>query len=127
MDIRAYVTLLQSQNYIESLENFSNYFCDLRNTNQLIVKNLKTALNRVAGALNTLLRNAFQLPARGAWEKLICFPYLGLAQPDTSPRSRPQLTLAKKIKNQFVECTACTCLPELSPGESFHVQRRSYN
>ena len=110
-----------------SLENFSDYFCHLKKSSSVLVKIPKTALNHVAGTLDTLLRNACQLPATGAWEKLICFPYWGLRQPDKSPQNRPDLTLTTKIKNQVDEYMACTGLPELSPRDSSHVRRQSTN
>ena len=39
----------------------------------VLVKIPKAALNHVAGALDTLLRNACQLPATGAWKKVFLF------------------------------------------------------
>ena len=91
----------------------------------VLVKIPQAALNHAAGALDTLLRNACYLPAIGAWEKLICFPYWGLRQPDTSPQNRPDLSLATKIENQVDEYMACTGLPELSPNVSSHNRRQS--
>ena len=110
-----------------SHENFSSYFCNLKQNNSVIVKIPKSALNHVAGALDTLLRNACQLPATGAWEKLICFPYWGLRQPDKSPQNRPDLTLTTKVKNQVDEYMACTGLPDFSPREPSQVRRQSTN
>ena len=74
-----------SQHDNNSPENFPNYFCNLKNSNSVIVGIPKAGLNSAAGALDTLLMNACQLPATGAREKHICLPYWGLGQPDTSP------------------------------------------
>ena len=95
-----------SENENDSLENFSNYFCNLKHINSVLVKIPKAGLNHETGAFDTLLRNACQLPTRGTWEKLICFPYWGLRQPDTSTQNRPDLTLATKIKNHVSDYMA---------------------
>ena len=88
----------------DSLENFSNYFFDIKNNNPVIVKIPKATFNSMAGGLDTLLRNACQLPARGPWEK-----------------HRPDLTQLRKSKTKLLNAMACTGLPELSPRGSSHV------
>ena len=54
------------------------------------------------------------------------FSLLGLRL-ETSPRKRPYLTLATWIKNHVDENIASTGLLELSPRETSHVHRRSFN
>ena len=101
LGLRNHTPVSENENF--SFENFSDYHCNLEKVVQYWSKIPEAALNHVAGALDTLLRNACQLPATGAWEKLICFPYWGFRQPDKSPQNRPDLTLTTKINNQVDE------------------------
>ena len=70
-----------------SLEKSSNYFCDLNNNTIVIVKFPKSALNSVAGDLDTLLRDACQLPATEAFWKNYIYVFLtGGCVDQTCPR-----------------------------------------